>query len=500
MKEQVLHLDLNDDYNSARDKMGWAQTARVLLVWPPAGRVLARRIDLVMLARHARRLGAQLALITTDPLVRDHARDLGLPAFASVEASRGRPWRDRTPKELAPPRSRLDRSTLRPAPSFQPITWPAWVPWLVKSVVFLAALGGLLALAAAVVPGASVTLTPARHPLSTVVEIVADPTITSTQSTRVPARLMRVEVETTGHTATTGLAEVPSVPAAGSVVFTSLDGVVSFIPIGTGMRTTSGSPVRFKTLQTVSIDPRVGATVVVGIQAIDLGPVANVAAGQINAIDGPLGLELAVTNPAPTGGGARSQKSAVSDDDRARLHTQLLAQLQGDALNAIQSQLGPAEFLATDSITVTDELAQTYDRSVGEQADALQLTLRAAFSGLVIANTPAQQVAAAALAAQVPRGQSLVPGSESYVRETNLTTGADGLARFSIDAQGVAAPVISPDNVRQLVAGQPIDEAQVRLATALPVSGAPDIVVQPEWFPRLPWMLFRINVVITPAG
>jgi len=30
VKEQVLHLDLNDDYNSARDKMGWAQTARVL--------------------------------------------------------------------------------------------------------------------------------------------------------------------------------------------------------------------------------------------------------------------------------------------------------------------------------------------------------------------------------------------------------------------------------------------------------------------------------------
>jgi hypothetical protein len=330
--------------------------------------------------------------------------------------------------------------------------------------------------------------------------MVADPTITTTQGARVPARLVRVEVETTGHTATTGLAEVPSVPAAGSVVLTNLDGVVIVIPIGTGMRTTSGSPVRFKTIQTVSIDPRVGATVVVGVQAIDLGPVGNVAAGQINAIDGPLGLELAVTNPTPTGGGARSQRAAVSDDDRARLHAQLLAQLNSDALGAIQSQLGPAEFLATDSITVTHELAQTYDRAVGEQADALQLTLRAAFTGLVIAASPAQQVAAAALAAQVPRGQSLVPGSATFVRENNLATGPDGLAHFSIDAQGVAAPVISPDRVRELVAGQPIDDARLRLASSLPLTGAPDIVVQPDWFPRLPWMPFRIAVEITEAG
>jgi hypothetical protein len=500
VKEQVLHLDLNDDYHSARDKMGWAQTARVLLVWPPSGRVLARRIDLVMLRRHAQRLGAQLALITTDPVVREHARDLGLPAFGSVEDSRGRPWRGRFSSGPAAPRTRLDRGTLRPPPSFQPVSWPAWLPWVVKSAVFLAALGGLLALAVAVVPGAEVTVTPARHPLSTVVEIVADPAITTTQGTRVPARLVRVEVETTGHTATTGLAEVPSVPAAGSVVFTSLDGVVTVIPAGTGMRTTSGSPVRFKTIQTASVDPRLGATVVIGVQAIDLGPVGNVAAGQINAIDGPLGLELAVTNPAPTIGGARSQKAAVSDDDRARLHTQLLDQLKGDALDAIQSQLGPAEFLATDSITVTSEIAQTYDQAVGEQAEALQLTLRASFTGLVIASSPAQQVAQAALEAQVPRGQSLVPGSETFVRETNLATGLDGLARFSIDASGVAAPVIAPDHVRELVAGQPIDDAQLRLVSDLPLTGAPDIVVQPEWFPRVPWMLFRINVVITPAG
>jgi hypothetical protein len=500
LKEQVLHLDLNDDYNSARDKIGWAQTARVLLVWPPGGRVLSRRLDLLLLQRHARRLGAQLALVTTDPLVRDYARDLGLPAFGSLEASRRSPWRARPAPDLTHPSRRLDRSTLRPPPSFHPLTWPAWVPWVSKSALFAAALAGLLFLALAVLPGATVTVSPARHPLSTVVQIVADPAITETVGATVPARLVPVEVETSGQTATTGLAEVPSVPAVGSVVFTNLDGVVTVVPAGTGMRTTSGSPERFKTLQTVSMDPHVGATVVAGIEAIDLGPGGNVAAGQINAIDGPLGLELAVTNPAPTSGGARSQKPAVSADDQARLHDQLLAQLQTDALNTIQGQLGPAEFLATDSLTVTRELARTYDQAAGEQADALQLTLRVAFTGLVIADSPAQQVAQAALAAQVGRGQMLVPGSSSFVRETNLQTGPDGRARFSVDASATLEPIIDPDRVRALVSGQGLDDAQLRLVSALPLTGAPDIAVQPEWYPRLPWMAFRIAVVITDAN
>jgi hypothetical protein len=273
--------------------------------------------------------------------------------------------------------------------------------------------------------------------------------------------------------------------------------VVTVIPAGTGMRTTSGSPVRFRTLQTVSIVPHLGATVVAGIEAVDLGPVGNVAAGQINAIDGPLGLELAVTNFAPTNGGARSQKAAVSTDDQTRLHDQLLTQLHTDALNAIQAQLGPSEFLATDSITVTNEVARTYAQAVGEQAEALQLTLRVAFTGLVIADSPAQQVAQAALAAQVPRGQVLLPGSASFVRETNLQTGPDGRASFSIDAAGVAVPVIDPERVRALVRGQPLDDAQLRLVTSLPLTGAPDIAVQPEWYPRMPWMPFRIDVIVT---
>ena len=476
--------------------MGWAQTTRVLLVWPPRGRILARRIDLMLLQRHARQLGAQLALITTDPLVREYAREVGLPAFRSLKASQGRPWRARPLRQPVRQKPPLDPAALRAPAKVRLADWPAWLPWALKSLIFLAALGGLAALALAVVPGASVTLTPAQHPIVTVVPVVADPALKAIQGASVPARQVRVEVETTGQTATTGLTEVPSLPAAGSVVFTSLDGVVTAIPVGTGLRTTSGDQVRFQTLQTAKIDARLGATVVVAIQAVDLGPAGNVAPGQINAIDGPLGLELAATNATATSGGARSQKASVSADDRARLHNQLLQQLQVNALSALQAQVSPGEFLAPDSVAVANEVAQTYDLAVGEQANTVQLTLRVAFTGLVIANRPAQQVAQTALLALVLRGQALLPGSENYVREVDTHTGADGRVSFNIDARGIVVPIIDPDRVRGLVKGQPVADAAYTLVSALPLSGSPVISIQPDWYPRLPWMPFRIHVAI----
>ncbi|MBI5829345.1 MAG: hypothetical protein HZB20_07345, partial [Chloroflexi bacterium] len=54
MKEQILHLDPHDDYPSARDKIGWVQTDRVRLVWPPQGlpRRFNRPLDLLLLQRH----------------------------------------------------------------------------------------------------------------------------------------------------------------------------------------------------------------------------------------------------------------------------------------------------------------------------------------------------------------------------------------------------------------------------------------------------------------
>ena len=93
MKTYILRLEPHDDLVSTRDKMGWAKDSRILLVWPEKHRLLNRRLDLILLQRHSRTLGSQLALVTRDPEVHYFAPRLGIPVFRSLHKAQGQHWR-----------------------------------------------------------------------------------------------------------------------------------------------------------------------------------------------------------------------------------------------------------------------------------------------------------------------------------------------------------------------------------------------------------------------
>lgn len=502
MKEQILLLDPHDDFTSARDKLGWVQTQRVLLVWPPRGEAqpLSRRLDLVLLHRHAHRLGAQIALITRDGMVREHAAELGLPVFDTVEATRRMRWRSRAPR-LPPERRRppLDRAGLRATAA--PRRWSPWLTWPLRTLVFLLGAAGLLALLAALVPAAVITLTPAAQPLTVTTVITAHPDQPAVDlaGARIPARRIRVEVQDTRLTPTTGSIEVPAAPATGQVVFTNLIGTAGTLPAGTSLRTTSGTSVRFLTLAPAPVEARLGAAVTVLVRAADPGPAGNVAAGQINAIDGPLGAQFAVTNPQPTRGGTLAQRAAVAQADRDRLRAELGQDLQASAQAAIEAQLQPGEFLATPTVTVTQVLAESFDRAVGEPADALNLTLRLAASGWAIQASDAQAVAAWQLRAQAPADSTLTDAQLRFTRAPAVTATAEGVA-VTLTAAGASAPRIDPEQARRLVLGRPLSQAVQALAASLPLAAPPQITLAPEWygrwFPYLPWLGLRIDVVV----
>jgi len=510
LKEQILHLDPHDDYRSARDKMGWTQTQRVLLVWPRRGpKVLSRRLDLLLLHRHARQLGAHLALITTDSEVRERARDLGLPVFPTLEASRHERWRSR-PVRTLPERSerrdlpRPDVHTLRP-PALSLPALPPWLVWTLQSLIFLIGLGALGMLAYAVVPSATITLKPTVRPISTQVEIIADPSLAEVGANGlIPARLVRVEIgPETDTTPTTGSKSVPNESATGTVVFTNLVGTAATLPQGTGIRTTGSSAIRFVTTKAIAIEGRIGASVEVPIIASEPGPTGNVGLGQINAIDGPLGLQFAVTNPAPTTGGTLEQSHMVTEADRQRLQDELLAQLTAKAQGQVEAQLQPGEFLVADSITVTQILIETYEQSVGEVADAVNLTLRIAVTGLAVNENDARASAQQTLDDTVASGETLLLGQTQFKRNPETTLDSNGRAHFTVTIGGAAATQVDRTVVRQIVAGRSLAEAQSQLVSrplGVPIAEAPQIVVRPTWYAhwlgRLPWLPFRIEVII----
>ncbi len=514
MKEQILHLDSHDDGLSARDKMGWVQTQRVLLVWPPRGRVLTRRLDLVLLHRHATALGAMLGLVTQDSDVRDHAAELGLPCFDSLPASR-RPWRYRKPRPLpATPRRQPP-----PDPDPLPLPLPPFLHppapasgagvravarvggRLLRPVAFSLALAAVAVAALIALPGAAVQVSPLTRPINLTLPLTA--AVDPGQAADLPAREVAVELESSLRIPTTGLTDVPSTRASGSVTFTSLINQPVSVPAGTGVRTTSGGQARFLTTQPAQAPAGPGQTVQVPIQAAEPGPQGNVAAEQINAVEGPLGLQLAVINPQPTSGGGVEQRSAVSPDDQARVRAQLLAEMQQSAIASLAGQLGPYDMLPAQSVTVTRILAETYDRFPGEQSDTLALTLRVRVTGLAVDESLARDLAFEKLAAlgrsQFGQTFALAPGSQSYTRLSDPQVDPAGLVTFRVSAGARVARQINPGQVRLALRGLTPAEAAGRLAATQPISRAPQIEIWPAWYPRLPLLPFRIRVLIAES-
>src|SRR5262245_61651669 len=107
VKTQIITLESHDDIISVRDRLSWAKTPRILLVWPKFEKVTLRQVDLKILQRHALALGAQLGLVTRTRQVRADAEALGIPVFESTgEAQRvtwpqmrRRRWRRKKPEK-----------------------------------------------------------------------------------------------------------------------------------------------------------------------------------------------------------------------------------------------------------------------------------------------------------------------------------------------------------------------------------------------------------------
>src|SRR4026208_2112543 len=107
MKTQIITLESHDDLISVRDRMSWAKTPRILLVWPKFEKVTLRQVDLKVLQRHASSLGAQLGLVTRARRVREDALALRIPVFESTgqaqrlawPKTRRRKWLQRPPRQ-----------------------------------------------------------------------------------------------------------------------------------------------------------------------------------------------------------------------------------------------------------------------------------------------------------------------------------------------------------------------------------------------------------------
>jgi hypothetical protein len=504
MKTFILHLDQHDDNISVRDKMGWGKAGRILLIWPESGRVLNRRLDLLLLQRHSAKQGAKLAIVSRDPEVRYHGLRLGIPVFKSMRKAQKAAWRvpRRFRKYSEEEVSQTSDATVslqktnprqsvlpkRPQPTLGKLN-----PF-VRLLAFTVGVLAFLATAALLFPSAKISIQPQTSTQDVWISVMADPSYEYVDiNGKVPAHWTTVIVEGRDSTPTSGTISLPDRYAEGRARFTNLTDVDVEIPAGTVIHSLGEHPVRFEVSEAGQAPAGPGQSVTLPVSCLEPGSIGNLKANQLVALEGPLGTQVNVNNPLPTRGGRQREEPAPNDEDRNQLLNKLIKELRLTAAEEIEQGLDEGDVWWNESLNLSQVLEKEYQPSDDEPSDLLQLSLRLEFEALWIPAENLQKLAGMVLDSNLPSG--FVPENDQITISGFIPDQSTTNIHWDLYASRNIRALLSEPQVIQLTMGQSPEIATNRLAAAMPLAEEPQIALMPDWWPRLPILPFRITIV-----
>lgn len=507
---QRIQLETYDDVVSVKDRLQFVEAGRVILVLPTKGKILQRKLDLVLIQREAARRDLRLALVTKDVTVSENARDLDLSVFYTVEEARTRRWKTPRNKVFVDRQDRpkpqheayelmMVASRLKPPPGRVRQLQDRMTRGLLFGLTMLVVLFGTYA----VVPSATVTIAPARDELNITINIIADPTVDLTipESLRIPATVQRRLEEATVTIETTGRRPAQNSLAEGVVTFTNNTALAQFIPSGTLILTSTVPPVYFETQEDSALAARVGATVNVAIRALpDNPPLAgNQPANAIDKVQGELSESIAVRNQNPTYGEGVREIAFVTEVDQERLQSLARQQIRQNARNNLLISLDESEYLIVpDSIAIIEERDLLYSADVNQPAETVALTLKAVVEVTIIDLKQAELVAFANLGKYITEGRILNERQLTYRRGEIQQVFDDGRVAFQMRVEGTTYVEVNEQQVRDRLTGLSKAEAIAVLEQEylLDPQQPPQIDTWPVFLRRMPIIPIRIHVEV----
>ena len=286
--------------------------------------------------------------------------------------------------------------------------------------------------------------------------------------------------------------EAVSEPAVGEVRFTSSD---TFQDIATGTRVMTPSGVEFRTTASVTLAPpasgQLSGSVLAPVEAVAAGPEGNVPPGTITVAPSLEDQGISVSNAEPTSGGRRIESAVVTAED----YDAATADLQNRLAGALAAYLrDPAN--TPEGLTVFNDSARTGPVSHRPSAEDLvgsrasEFALEGAVEGSVLAvdDTLVSDLAREALAAEIPTGMEMLPGSIDV--EFSATPTDRSSITYRTTAQGEGYRFIDGPAVTEQIAGLPISEARA----ILDALGVTTVTVWPEFVGDLPGDPSRITL------
>jgi hypothetical protein len=497
MKTQIIQLESHDDLISARDKIAWSKAQRILLVWPRKGRVLERQLDLLELQRYALSLGSQVGVVTRSGQVRIFAHDLGIPTFSTPVQAQRKSWRRprgrrRLDRDLLA--RRVDVAALR-ARHTQLIKITKESIWI-RIAAFLSGVLAIFALMLFFLPSARLELTPQRQDQHLDLSLRASLAITTANPTGgMPAYPITVVVEGSDQLASSGSVPVPDMQAVGQVEFGNLTDTDIVVPVGTIVATLDNPPLRYEIRQDGKLPGGVGKKVSLPVRALLPGIKGNVPGGDVRAIEGAIGLQAEVNNVASMYGGTDRISTAPTDKDYETLRTRLLTVLQKTASDDMLQKMAKDQRLLTGTIKTVHIQKEVADPLPRQPGDFARIKVQVEYTGWYIHENDLQTIARTALEANRPAGFVPLNGTIQVDFLGPVEIKEDGTAIWKASAGRQLEADWNNLTAARMVVGMQPQQASAFLGSRLSLARPARIVVNPDWWIRMPFLSFRIEVV-----
>ena len=475
----IVQADADDDVSSLTTRLEQVEGDRVAIVIPSDNRRLDTPLALRLLRRQAAISGLELAIISTNPIVRTVADEEGIPVFGSTSEYERHGERDDTPS------TRLDEIV-------------ALLPERLRSLGGIAFIFSLIALGIGlmivVLPVATVRVVPVAEVVSGRVDVIADPDAKAPdpETRHVPARTIHLLVERTEQLDVAAKQTDGEAKARGVVTFTNRTDQEVVVPAGTVVRT--GEGIAFQTAEEVKLQPTIGANARVPVTAVEPGANGNVPRLRISRIDGPLQFSLSVLNEERTVGGGAATKTIVSSADLEELQRLVEDTGRREAISRLNAQIGEKEILLADSLTFT-VLDTQFDKAIGEEGRVLTGRITARASGTVVNADDVEYVARQNFKPALRDG-FVLPGDLVVVKPPELVAAEGQLLRLAVPVEGTAYARLNVDRIREYVRWRPSSDAEQRLAADFLLARPPEVEVSPGWIGRA----YRVDVEVVPIA
>jgi hypothetical protein len=365
----------------------------------------------------------------------------------------------------------------------------------VRISIFTAGVLSVLAVVGIFIPSAEIYITPASKSEMITIDVSASPEHKSVElSGAVPTYVKTVVVEGRWRTPASGVTTIPRHTANGYVTFTNLTDEEISAPTGTIVSTQDDPPVRFETTRDAIIPIGPDGTDI-PVLAVQPGSIGNVESGKIVAIEGALGLNLSVNNLRMTRGGSDLTSNTPVEADYQDVFAQLIDSLEETARSEFELSTDPGDIILSENPVTYQVLEESYTPEFGEPSDFLDLNLRAEFQFPYVAGTDLSELAQIVMEYQIDQDFSPLPETLQVTQVTQPVNLPSGESAWKMQASWRMEAKLNATETTSAIIGLDRDQALQQLNQNIKLEPVTEIHLIPDWWPRLPVLPFRINVI-----